>query len=57
VLAAVRAVDHVHAYAAATYWWTAGGEGITPIAVVATRMPDPNLFTGMLTGSFDAVAR
>lgn len=55
VLAAVRAEDHEHAYGAATYWWTQGGEDLKPLALIARRMPHPHLFTGMLTGSFDGV--
>jgi type VI secretion system protein ImpM len=55
VLAAVRAQDHEQAYAAATFWWTAGGEDLQPLALIATRMPHPHLFTGMLTGSFEGI--
>jgi type VI secretion system protein ImpM len=55
VLAAVRAQDHERAYGAATFWWTAGGEDLRPLAVIATRMPHPHLFTGMLTGSFEGI--
>jgi type VI secretion system protein ImpM len=52
-LAAIRTQDHEHVYGAATFWWTHGGDGIAPIAIAATRMPHPQLFSGMLTGSFD----
>lgn len=52
-LAAVRPEDHAYARASATYWWTAGGESFRPLAVIGERMPDPNLFAGMLTGRFD----
>lgn len=52
-MARLRPVDHVRVYAAMTYWWTAGGEGF-PARIVACRgMPDPYLFSGMLTGRFD----
>ena len=53
-LAAVRPEDHAYARAPATYWWTAGGESFRPVAMVGSRMPDANLFAGMLTGRFDA---
>jgi type VI secretion system protein ImpM len=54
-LAAARAQDYEHAYAAATFWWTHGGEDFAPLALAATRMPHPHLFSGMLTGSFDGI--
>jgi type VI secretion system protein ImpM len=56
-LAGIRPEDHAYLNAAATFWWTAGGEAFKPHAVVGTRMPDPELFAGMLTGSFDAGRR
>jgi type VI secretion system protein ImpM len=55
LLAAMRVEDHSRAYAASTFWWTIGGEGYRPLVVVGRRMPDPYLFTGMLTGTFDHV--
>jgi type VI secretion system protein ImpM len=39
-------------YSSSTYWWTIGGEGYEPFAISGTRMPDPFLFTEMLTGRF-----
>jgi type VI secretion system protein ImpM len=54
-LAAIRTQDHAHAYAAATFWWTRGGDGFEPIAIAATRMPHPQLFSAMLTGGFDGI--
>jgi type VI secretion system protein ImpM len=53
VLADLRRLDHARLYGTATFWWTLGGEGFVPQAVVGRRMPDPYLFTGMLTGRFD----
>jgi type VI secretion system protein ImpM len=53
-LVAARPEDHGYLRAQATFWWTAGGESFRPLAVVGPRMPDPELFAGMLTGSFDA---
>ena len=44
------------AYAADTYWWTTGGEGYRPLAMMSQGMPDPHLFTAMLTGAFEAAA-
>lgn len=51
--ARARLADHTRAYAASTYWWTAGGEAYERLALSALRMPDPYLFAGMLTGRFD----
>jgi type VI secretion system protein ImpM len=53
LLARLRVEDHERAYACQTVWWTVGGEEYHPRAVVERRLPDPYLFTGMLTGSFD----
>jgi type VI secretion system protein ImpM len=49
---ALRVADHADVYAAATFWWTIGGEGYQPLAMSAKRMPDPFQFTEMLTGKF-----
>jgi type VI secretion system protein ImpM len=54
-LAAVRIEDHARAYAATSVWWTIGGEGFPPLALVGQRMPDPYLFTALLTGRLDGV--
>ena len=51
-----RQADHTGACAAMTFWWTAGGEGYPPVALACPRMPDPWLFTGMLTGDFASIA-
>jgi type VI secretion system protein ImpM len=40
-------------YAGSTFWWTLGGEGFPAVALVNRRMPDPFVFTGMLTGRFE----
>jgi type VI secretion system protein ImpM len=48
----IRVADHVSAYAAASFWWTIGGKGFEPLAMSGRRMPDPFLFTEMLTGRF-----
>jgi type VI secretion system protein ImpM len=52
-LAAMRKVDHARVYAAMSVWWTVGGEGYAPLALLGRRMPSPYVFTGMLTGRFD----
>lgn len=52
LFAALRVADHADIYAAATFWWTIGGEGYPPLAMSARRMPDPFQFTEMLTGKF-----
>jgi type VI secretion system protein ImpM len=52
VFALMRVTDYARLYAAATFWWTIGGEGYRPFAIGGRRMPDPFLFTEMLTGRF-----
>ncbi len=54
-LAALRVMDHARIYAGATFWWTSGGEGYQPRILVGKGLPDPYVFTGMLTGSFEAL--
>ena len=53
-LAALRIEDHARAYAHATCFWTVGGENFEPLALVGHGLPDPYLFSGLLTGRFDA---
>jgi type VI secretion system protein ImpM len=48
----LRLADCRRAYAGTSFWWTAGGKDYDPLAVAVSRMPDPNLFAGMLTGDF-----
>jgi type VI secretion system protein ImpM len=52
LFAEICLVDHARIYAASTFWWTIGGEGFAPAALCGKRMPDPFLFTAMLTGKF-----
>jgi len=52
LFASLRQADHDKIYAGTTFWWTVGGEGFAPMAFCVKRMPDPFLFTGMLTGQF-----
>jgi type VI secretion system protein ImpM len=53
-LSALRVEDHTRSYAHAAYLWTVGGEDFEPLALVAQSLPSPYLFTGLLTGRFDA---
>jgi type VI secretion system protein ImpM len=48
----IRRCDHARIYAGSTFWWTIGGEGIAPVALSGKGMPDPFLFSAMLTGRF-----
>jgi len=52
VYSSMRIADHANIYAAATFWWTIGGEGYQPLAMSGRRMPPPFQFTQMLTGRF-----
>jgi len=53
-LSALRVEDHARAYANACYLWTIGGDDFEPLALVGHGLPNPYLFTGLLTGRFDA---
>ena len=53
-LAALRVEDHARSYAHACYFWTVGGENFEPLALVGQALPSPYLFSGLLTGRFDA---
>jgi type VI secretion system protein ImpM len=50
LFAAMRIADHADVYAAASFWWTIGGEGFPPLAIAGKGMPDPFLFADMLVG-------
>jgi len=52
IFAVMRIAHHAKSYCSSTFWWTIGGEGFRPIALSGCRMPDPFLFTEMLTGRF-----
>lgn len=56
VFTSARLAGHGAAYAGSTFWWTAGGEGFPAMALAQRRMPDPYVFTGMLTGDFRPLA-
>jgi type VI secretion system protein ImpM len=50
--ASMRVAGYQNVYSAATFWWTIGGEDYPQFAVSGRRMPNPFLFTEMLTGRF-----
>jgi type VI secretion system protein ImpM len=52
----LRAANHPRIYAAASFWWTVGGGDCVPFGFCCQRMPDPFLFTNMLTGRVDTAA-
>jgi type VI secretion system protein ImpM len=55
-LRAARRFGHRQTFAGQTFWWTIGGEGFEPAALVETGLPAPERFAEMLTGSFDSSA-
>jgi type VI secretion system protein ImpM len=46
----LSAVNSSNIYTAATFWWTVGGGDCPPFGFCCQRMPDPLMFTTMLTG-------
>jgi type VI secretion system protein ImpM len=52
--ASLRVANHSSVYSAASFWWTVGGGEYQPLAFCCRRMPDPFLFTNMLTGRLDS---
>jgi type VI secretion system protein ImpM len=53
--ARTRRADPASAYANMSFWWTAGGQDFERRAFATPRMPDPHLFSAMLTGDFTNV--
>jgi type VI secretion system protein ImpM len=53
VFGGLRAANHVNTYAAASFWWTLGGGDYPPYALCCRGLPDPFLFSTMLTGQFN----
>ena len=47
-----RKADYESAYANMSFWWTAGGRDYAQRALATPRMPDAQLYAGMLTGDF-----
>ncbi|MCP3368499.1 type VI secretion system-associated protein TagF [Bradyrhizobium cajani] len=43
-------------YAAASFWWTAGGEGFPPLALSCRGLPDPFHYSTLLTGELGFAA-
>ena len=43
-------------YAAASFWWTAGGEGFPPMALSCRGLPDPFRYATLLTGDLGLAA-
>jgi len=43
-------------YAAASFWWTAGGEGFPAMALSCRGLPDPFCYSSLLTGDFRLAA-
>jgi type VI secretion system protein ImpM len=50
LFALLRAANSTEIYAAASFWWTVGGGDCPPFGFCCQRMPDPLMFTTMLTG-------
>jgi len=53
LFAALRTANFASIYSAASFWWTIGGGDYQPLALCCRRMPDPFLFTSMLTGRLE----
>ena len=54
LFALLRTANHSSLYAAASFWWTLGGGDCQPFGFCCRRMPDPSLFTNMLTGRINS---
>lgn len=54
-LKAARRFNYRSGFLGQTFWWTIGGEGYPPSAIVTAGMPSPSLFADMLTGSFSSL--
>jgi type VI secretion system protein ImpM len=39
-------------FSGSTFWWTIGGDGFPAVALSGKHMPDPYVFSAMLTGVF-----
>lgn len=51
--AALRRKRNTSLPAKATYWWTLGGDSREPLAWMHDSMPDPAVFSDMMTGGFE----
>jgi len=54
LFALLRTANHSSLYAAASFWWTVGGRDFDPFAFCCQRLPDPSLFTNMITGRINS---
>jgi type VI secretion system protein ImpM len=52
--AALRRKRHSSLLAKATYWWTLGGDIYEPLAWTQDSMPDPAVFSDMMTRGFES---
>jgi type VI secretion system protein ImpM len=50
----LRTANYSSIYAAGSFWWTMGGSDCQPFGFCCRRMPEPSLFTNMLTGRVDS---
>jgi len=50
LFALLRTANHSNLCAAASGWWTVGGGDCQPFGFCCQRLPEPSLFTNMLTG-------
>jgi type VI secretion system protein ImpM len=53
VFSTLRAANHASTYAAASAWWTLGGDDFHPFALTCRRLPSPFLFANMLNGNLE----
>ena len=56
LFALLRTANHSNLYATASFWWTVGGRDFDPFAFCCQRLPDPSLFTNMITGRINSAA-
>jgi type VI secretion system protein ImpM len=54
LFALLRTANDSRIYAAASFWWSVGGGDYAPFGFCCRRMPDPILFTNMLTGRIES---
>jgi type VI secretion system protein ImpM len=52
VFRSIRLQTHHKIFSGSTFWWTIGGDGFPPVALSGKHMPDPYVFSAMLTGAF-----
>jgi type VI secretion system protein ImpM len=54
LFAALRISNYPNVYAAASFWWTVGGGDCQPLGFCCRGMPEPIVFTTMLTGRINS---